>query len=569
MDTRFSFGKDLKVDMFKSGIFSDTRNGVNFGYTSGDMCIGTAKTFGVQAGLYLIKKRPSSLAKFTAKYCKLNDTEPFTYPLGIDRTLVEDATILGNAFLELARAIVCRNKEKALNGAKYKDLFEDLQEVCGEVFLRFQKNSSLSIEKEFTAMESMGQGFDSFEYQPIKDEIVAEAFSRALYFFNMEEHSIFGKKDEIFIEIAFTLPAVKTELTIFIPYLEIASRFGQNPSEYLGHPLAVARKYKNLANVLGLYQTIEYDALDETVSALNKSGVSTKEMRQALEEADENFSGYAFEIANILMSNGYDLFGDISKTDICNALKIRMAHGRYNGDEENLDKALADIVIACLSKKIKEYSLKQSDGKSASTQKVYIDENAKAKELSKEVEDLKKKNADLQEKLSSSLNKDNKKDLRIASLESKVKELESLLVAEKEENGDLKKTLDELTTPDTLVEEVDARDYKAMLNRFTEENTTILVGGNPALHSKMKGIFPHITYITDEDKSKVTDELVKGAKIVLTKSDSIGHSVCGSIGSRVKRFGIPTAYVDALTNIDALSKNMCQVIESTLGIQME
>ena len=569
MDTRLSFGKDLKVDMFKNGIFTDSRNGVNFGYTSGDMCIGTAKTFGVQAGLYLIKKRPASLAKFTAKYCKLNDTELLAYPLSMDRTFVEDATILGNAFLELAKAIVCRNKEKALNGAKYKDLFEDLQEVCGEVFPRFQKGSVLSVEKEFLAIENMCQMFDSFEYQPIKDEIVAEAFSRALYFFNMEEHSLFGKKDEIFIEVAFTLPAVKTELTTFIPYLEIASRFGQNPSEYLGHPLAAARKYKNMANVLGLYQRIEYDAMSETVSALNKRDMSQKEMRQVLEEADENFSGYAFEIANILMLNGYDLFGEISKADVCNALKIRMAHGKYNGDEENIDKALADITISCLSKKIKEYSLKQSDGKSASTQKVYIDENAKAKELSKEVENLKKKNMELQEKLASSLNKDNKKDLRIASLESKVMELESLLAMKKEENDDLQKMLDELTAPEIIAEETNTKDYKSMLNRFTEENTTILVGGNPALHSKMKGIFPHIIYITDEDKSKVTDELVKGAKIVLTKADSIGHSVCGSIGSRVKKFGTPAAYVDALTNIDALSKNMCQVIESTLGIEME
>ena len=126
----------------------DEKNGIDLGYNGKDICNEVVYMFGVSAGLYILNKKPKFLEKFLAKYHHLNKRDFFVYPTNIDKNLIDDATVLANSFLEIAKILTEEDFDKGKKKAP-KELLEDLYSLLKEFYPEYSEGNEFDLKEEF------------------------------------------------------------------------------------------------------------------------------------------------------------------------------------------------------------------------------------------------------------------------------------------------------------------------------------------------------------------------------------------------------------------------------------
>lgn len=557
----------------------DERNGVNLGGGPKDFCLQAVYIFGLNAATYILNKRPSKLSNFLVRYEHLTDLTNFMIPYNVDKSKIKELAIISNVLLTYSKLLALGNKEEAFNKSPYKEFIPDLYDMFVEMFPKYG-NKKIDYHDEVYLMASKSLQ-DSNRVDTFSNEKICEIWACSLAAFLCEDDDIIAlaRTTPGFIEALFSLPLGCPSVSKFMGYTLAVDKYAEKKTFYNDCVASNVRKSKTLPKA---YEEIQLDKLlnaKKLVESVCKDKNIKKGSKEFTSKIDNIFEDYAFsldkyseEIASILIKNGYDITSDISKNDILLAMQTRGAFGVYNGDDDkyNINKLIADITISVLSRKYKELLLKNEETSSkGSTIKTSYDD--KLSELSKIVEKLREENKMLSEKVSLSSNKDNRKDTKIQALEDKISSLNDEKKIKDAEINTLRKQIEKLeskTKENNLNENSVEIDYKEVLNKFSQENSVVIVGGNPNLISKIKPIFENITFILDTEKSKITVELIRNAKVVLYKTDSLGHSTWECASSKCKTFEVPEGYVGNITNVDALARNICESIENTLDIKI-
>lgn len=536
----------------EKGTFVDKQNGVDLSFTIADLSKTSVYAFGTTAASYVLSKKPPSLERFLAKYSHLKNTDRFVYPLNIEKSKINDVTIIANALLQCAELMSEDKTKEELHQKAVSGIAMDVYKVFKEVFPKYSEKTKMNEEdyalEEFSLLRH-SEDEDSTVYT-VSAERMTQIFTLGLY-------SICTENDIPKRLVVNTFPLIANNANIekFLSYDVPVRKFGENPSNYMDCELASARKCKNFASLLS--EIVQYYTKD-----------AEEEMATYGASEEEAMDDYVYELVTILLMNGFNVYEEITKNDVIVALQTRSAFYKYNGEEFfDRNKIIADLIVSVISRKLKDAALQKQTTISKDT-KVYVDENKRVEELEAKNKVLIHQNKELSEKLDQVKRKAGKEDSRMDSLEKKVKELEAALKEKEKELEEYRRVEEESRETDILPEVVE-RDYESILSKFTEENSTVMVGGNYNLVSKMKKILPNVTYVMTQDASKLTDELVKNARIILFKTDSVSHSLWEAALSKCNRYGVPYAYPKELTNTNALMRSMCEVIEEKLGIDLD
>lgn len=529
----------------------DEKNGIDLGYKGKDMCVEVAYMFGVPFSLYLLNKKSKNLEKFLAKYHHFyNKTGFFVYPTNINKNIIDDATILANSFLEVAKILTEKEIEKGLKKVS-KDFIEDFYNVLKDFCPEYSEKNELDIKREFMKINGQVPDFDFLR----NIEITSVIKNLTFVVYLLHYHLYTTEKEEMLIRSGFTLPLVVSGGISYLSYKKAILTFGENPSNYISQILSSTRKCKNMMELIN-HMFDHNKSIVKYIPVINKK----KEVCD-YEEIEEEDDLYLQEIATILALNGFSFYDEISKNDIITALQTRSAFGKYNGDfdKNNLHKIMADIFISILSKKCKDLTLKKQEIHQKET-KIFIDENKKVKELEEKNISLQKQNQELQEKLNQIKRKTDKEDIRIETLENRIKELEEQLnnvkLTQKEEDSKISKE------NDFIKEEISPTiDYSEYLKDFSKDKSIVIIGGNYKLLLKIKNIYPNITCIEDHEKSRITDELIRNANLVLFKTDSMSHTLWDLALSRCQKCNIPYDYLKKVQNISVLEQNIYEIIQ--------
>ena len=561
-----------------TGNMIDKRNGINLGGSPKDFCTQCVYMFGLGAASYILNKRPSGLSKFLVRYGHRTDLSNFVIPSNVDKLKIKELSIIANVMFTYSNLISMESRKIAFEKSPYPEFIPDLYEMFMEMFPKYElkrieyKNEILNIASKYLQ--------DSNRVETFSNEKICEIWACSLAIIMSEDEDIIEFKDNIpgFMEALFSLPMSSPSVSRFMGFTMAVDKYAEKKTFYNDCVAPNVRKSKTLAKA---YEEIQLDKLNDYKKRVEivcndntiKKGSKTfsSKIDEIFEEYKKSIDKYPEEIASILIKNGYDVTSDISKNDILLAMQTRGAFGTYNGDDDrkNINKLMADITISMLSRKYRELLLK-TDENSNKPKVAQVSYDDKMDELTKTISKLREENKVLSEKVSQSSNKDSKKDTRIQALEEKISILNSEKSFKDAEINALKKQIENLESKQTkeTFDELSKVDYKEILNNFTKDNKVIVVGGNPSLISKIKTIFENITFILDTEKSKITVELIRNAKVVLYKTDSIGHATWECSSSKCKNFGIPEGYIGNITNVDALARNICEPIESTLDIKM-
>lgn len=560
-----------------TGSMIDEQNGVNLGGTPKDFCLQSVYMFGLNAATYILNKRPTNLSNFLVRYEHLTDLTNFVVPSNLDKSKIKELSIIANVMFMYANLLAMGDRKESFDKSPYKEFIPDLYEMFIDMFPKYSRKKIDYKEEILKVVTKYLQ--DSNRVDVFSNEKICEIWACTLSVIMCDDEELVELTNGHpgFMEALFSLPMSSPSVSRYMGYTLAIDRYAEKKTFYSDCIAPNVRKSKTLTKV---YEEIQSDSLNiakKKVELVCKNNNVKKDTREFTSKIDDVFEEYKNtldkfpeEIVSILIKNGYDIASDISKNDILLAMQTRGAFGVYNGedDRKNINKFVADVAISVLSRKYKELLIKNDEisNKSKETRTSYDD---KLLELKNTIEKLREENKVLLEKVSSSSNKDNRKEIRIQALEEKVASLNLEKDFKDSEIKALKKQIEMLESKSIKNEEEGAKiDYKEVLNNFTKNNKVIIVGGNPSLISKIKTIFENITFILDTEKSKITLELIKNATVVLYKTDSIGHSTWGCASSKCKNFGIPEGYVGNITNVDALAKNICESIESTLDIKI-
>jgi hypothetical protein len=495
----------------------------------------------------------------------------------VDKNHLEEITILSNAFYIFAKSLSLKTKGNDKLPLPDKNFLYDLQEVLGGLYPKYANGSKIDhlVEiKNFANVYLPKKTITEIPVSQMTGDKLCELWAFILFaFLENETNNDNNPHFYAMIEAIFSIPAGCTNLTLYVGYERNLKDFAEKNTYYSSNVFPEARKCKNIVNVGDEWykkgSDLFYSQVEKFCDAEN--GLTKKQKTEIVGEMYEDFcmaydDNFCEELETIMLHNGYDIFSEISKSDIVLAMQTREMFGTYNGDgdNENFNKFYADIVVSVLSKKYRDLLLKTN---TSSSNNQFLGDNKKMLELEKEVETLKKNNGVLNDKLNQVSNKDNKKDARISDLEKKNKDLKDDLAMKEAEIASLYQQIEHLKpkTEDSETKE-DTTNYVDKLSQYSMENKVVMIGGNPNLLSKLKPIFTEITFVPDKEQNRITDELIKNATIVLYKTDSLGHSAWQAATSRCKRFGIADAFVGNIANVDALSKNICEAIENTLSI---
>ena len=559
------------------------KNGVNFGFNQKYLKEATAYYFGPIVAGYIISKKPKKLDAFVERYSKiLCNTENLVFPFQMDKKNIEKSVVLSNAFVLLSDALSFQNAEEALKYMPSSSFLKELLDVMSEIFPRYAIENDCSVQSDVNKVLSyfVTPELKQVDLKELSVEKVCETWTAALNMFlrgKLEIETVVPLfRDNAVLGSMFSTPMVciKT-LPDFVFYQRGVESYAEKNTYFSESVFPEARKCKSFLQICEDWADKKSKELEQQIMEIcdRKDGMSKDAKTEMVADLYDDFllkygDMYDKELGSILLKNGYDICSEIGKNDILLAMKTRAAFGTFNGEEDNEDfnKLLSDIVVSALSRKCKEQLLKTV---SVSSEKKGPDTNETIQKMEAELERLRSTNAELNEKLSLTANKDNRKDVKISSLEEKVRDLQDELKIKQSEIENLRKQMERfLSTKEKEFVEEKKIDYVSQLNQFSETHSLVVVGGNPNLLSKIKPIFEHITFILDEEKGKITNELVKNADIVLYKTDSLGHSCWQAATSRCKTYGVPEGYIGNITNVDALARNICESIEGTLGIEM-
>lgn len=560
------------------------KNGVNFGFNQKYLKSATAYYFGPLVAGYIISKKPKKLEAFVERYSKiLCNTENLVFPFQMDKKNIEKSVVLSNAFVLLSDALSFQNAEEASKYMPSSSFLRELLDVMSEMFPRY------AIENDYSVQSDVNRVLSYFAPSDLKQvglkelslEKVCETWTATLNMFlrgKLEIETVVPLfRDNAVLGSMFSTPmvCVKT-LSDFVFYQKGVESYAEKNTYFSESVFPEVRKCKSFLQICDEWADKKSKEMEHQITEIceRKDGMSKDAKTEMVADLYDDFllkygDMYDKELGSILLKNGYDICSEIGKNDILLAMKTRAAFGTFNGEEDNEDfnKLLSDIVVSALSRKCKEQLLKTT---SVSTEKKTSGINETIQKLETELERLRSTNTELNERLLSATNKDNKKDAKISALDEKVKDLQGELKIKQSEVKNLRKQLEKFTTAkEEKTENSKQIDYIEKLARFSEVHSVVFVGGNPNLVSKIKPIFEHITFVLDDEKGKLTNELVKNADIVLYKTDSLGHSCWQAASSRCKTYGIPEGYIGNITNVDALARNICESIEVTLGIAMD
>lgn len=563
-----------------TGSMIDERNGINLGGTPKDFCVQSVYMFGLNAATYILNKRPTNLSNFLVRYEHLTDLTNFIVPNNLDKSKIKELSIVANIMLMCAKLLAMGDRKTSFDKSPYEGFIPDLYEMFVDMFPKYSRKKIDFKEEIFkiaTKYLQYSNRIDIFE-----NEKICEIWACVLSVMMCSDEELAELTDGLpgFMEALFSLPMATPSISKYMGYTLAVDKYAEKKTFYNECVAPNIRKSKTLTKV---YEEIQSNNLEnskrkvETICKNKKIQKGSKEFTEGIDvifdEYSKSLDKYPEEIVSILIKNGYDVASDISKNDILLAMQTRGAFGVYNGDDDNknLNKLIADVTISVLSRKYKELLIKNDEVSNKIKDKEKVSYDDKIVELTKTIDNLREENEILSEKVSSFSNKDNRKDTKIQSLEEK----NNILNLEKElkdaEINALRKQIEILETKisqNSLKDESVIIDYKEVLNNFAKENSVVVVGGNPNLISKIKPIFENITFILDTETSKITLELIRNARIVLYKTDSLGHSTWECTLSKCKSLKVPEGYIGNITNVDVLARNMCESIESTLDIKI-
>lgn len=556
----------------------DERNGVDFGGTVSDFCLQAVYTFGVKAAVYILNKNPKNLQEFLTRYSHLCNLDKFVVPDNVDKSRLKELAIVANVMLLYAKLVGLGNPNDVIKNSPYKDFLPDLHAMFADMFPKYGKKNVDYIKEAFPTVLKYLKSFQCVENLPI--EIVCEIWASSLALMVSEhEETMDLKKDPGFMEATFALPISLSYVSKYAGYSMAVEKYAQKQTFYKDCVAPNTRKSKTL---VGAYLAIQESDLeiakkrvkqicDTSYNKLSTTQLESK-INELIKEYEQSMDKYPDEIASILIRNGYDMSSSISKNDILLAMQTRGAFGAYNGedDKNNYNKFVADITVSVLSRKYNELLLSNEKlVKKSRENKVSYD--SKMAEMEKNIENLRKEKDELLGKIQQASTKDGKKDAKIQSLEEKVMASELEIDLKDAEIASLRRQLEIASNKNKESEDKEEScvvDYKDKLSKFSKEHSVVIVGGHPNLVSKLRSEFKDIVFILAGEKSKITNELVGNASVVLYKTDNLGHSTWFCANSKCKALGTPEAYLSSVTNVGALTRNICESIESTLGLEM-
>lgn len=546
------------------------QNGVNFGWNAQVFCEETAYLYGFSVAQYMLTKRPEGLSELLVKYRNFQDTTGFIIPQNMNQSNVKDLTILANIWLIFSKLLASGSKENANKKAPNPMFLEDLFQVMSKMYPNYVGESNIgNLEKQVNKFDKYAN--TDGNYSPLGEQQICEIWACTLFL--MMQKSDDMKKEVIFFKAIlpglFSIVLAPTQLPFYAFYPSAIKQYAEKQNFYEACPVPEIKRSKHLIDVFQYVKEKEEKIIYEKAKEWTQQEKSKISIDEIMNNCHDQTDLFVEELATILLINGYDMFSNVSKTDMITAMQVRGAFHTYNGkrDKGTIYKTVVDVVLSTLSRKYKE-SLLQTE-KITNTSIIQQQTNDQLLLLQKENEDLKKENRNINEQLSFLQNKENKKDSKIESLETKINDVKEELLMKQAEIDSLRMQLqqlkmissldfDEKTTNDSQI------DYKEQLNIYSKEHSILIIGGNPNLISKLKPLFPFIVFLSDKEKSKITNELIANAHLVLYKTDSLGHGTWCCAGSKCKTLNIPEGFISNLTNVDALAKEICETIEQIL-----